>query len=259
VILFASRDGEGNGVEVRLDGVPLDVQRPSRPMEHMAAPAGSARLRLALAANPDHPDIYRVPPGSFASANAAAPYAVDGFRSAHFSMLEDDVRSAIARDFPGSAPARIDNAAEGTTALVVSLPSLEPGPGPAKVSYIFGATTKRLMAVRVIWLSSPSPTSAQRESYAAAGSQLAAYFRRLPWGPRASASPSPAGASGLVLFAGVDARGAGIEVRIVGIDVVGPGGKPEPAPAGPSQLQVAYFANVLAPDVRRGHMVAGGR
>ena len=71
VILFASKDKAGRGIEVRLDGVPLDLQRPSstgtpRPIEHLAAPAGRARLRLAVVAAPGPVDsVPSIPPGAF--------------------------------------------------------------------------------------------------------------------------------------------------------------------------------------------------
>jgi hypothetical protein len=49
----------------------------------------------------------------------------------------------------------------------------------------------------------------------------------------------------------VDARGAGVELRVVGIETAGPDGKPGPVPTGPAQLRVAYLANVLQPDIRQ--------
>lgn len=71
LVLFTGRDEAGGGVELRLDGVALDVERPSPPGAaplppvHRPAPAGPARLRLSLVANALQPDIYRVPAGRF--------------------------------------------------------------------------------------------------------------------------------------------------------------------------------------------------
>lgn len=182
----------------------------------------------------------------------APAYRVHGFRSATFGLREAEVRAAIARDFPAAAAAvrHVDNPAEGTTALVLPLPALEPGPGPARVSYVFGASSQRLIHVSVVWQSDGAIDAGGRARYAAAGSQLAAYFRALPWGPKASAVPSPAGPNGLVLFVGIDEAGAGVEVRVLGVGTVDPQGRAGPEPAGPAQLRVAYHANVGAPDIR---------
>jgi hypothetical protein len=84
------------------------------------------------------------------------------------------VQAAIAQDFD-SAPAlkEIDNTAEGTTLLVVDRPALDPGPGTAAVTYIFGAASKRLMHVNAAWTSAPTATAAERNRYTGAGLQLA--------------------------------------------------------------------------------------
>jgi hypothetical protein len=67
VIVFAGRDFNGGGVEIRVGGVPLDVELPGagRKVAHRPAPAGPAHLRKSLVASIDHPDIYTIPPGAF--------------------------------------------------------------------------------------------------------------------------------------------------------------------------------------------------
>lgn len=65
VVLFAGRDPDNAGMEVRLDGVALDVLLPSGETEHRAAPAGAARLHIGLSQQPDRPDIYRLPDKAF--------------------------------------------------------------------------------------------------------------------------------------------------------------------------------------------------
>ncbi len=65
------------------------------------------------------------------AASSVAPPAehrVDGFRTARFGMRAPEVRAAIARDFDSTPTIKeIENAAEGTTLLVVDLPMLDPG------------------------------------------------------------------------------------------------------------------------------------
>ena len=194
-----------------------------------------------------------------ACATAAAPgraqaveeHMVNGFRRAKFGMKVAEVQAAIARDFPSATGVeRIDNPAEKTTVLVLGVPVLEPGPGAARINYVFGAASARLMHISVVWQSGPAADTAERARYAVAGSQLAAYMRAQPWGPKVSASPTPAGPNGLVLFAGVDSRGAGADVRVLGLATVAPNGQDGSAPSGPAQLRVAYYANVAQPDIR---------
>jgi hypothetical protein len=179
----------------------------------------------------------------------APEHTVEGFRSARFGMRAAEVRAAIARDFE-VAPAvkEVENAAEGTTLLVVELPTLDPGPGAATVTYIFGASSKRLMHVNVAWTSSPTATEAERNRYTGAGLQLAKYFQALPWKANGTTANRPAGPNGLLLFAGLDRKNSAVELHLAGIAIVQPAG-PGPEPTGPTQLRIAYIANVQQPDV----------
>lgn len=65
VVLFAGRDMANAGLEVRLDGVALEVLRPDGSLERRPAPGGGARLHIGLSQQPDRPDIYRLPDGAF--------------------------------------------------------------------------------------------------------------------------------------------------------------------------------------------------
>ena len=142
----------------------------------------------------------------------ADAHRVVGFRSAHFGMDAAQVRSAIARDFkplPDSI-SMLKNPAENTQVLVLRVAELEPGPGPASISYIFGAKSNRLMHVNVVWKTDGTPSDEARNKIAAAGMQLTNYLKDLSWKPGASASGLPDGVSGVVLFVGSDANNAAV-------------------------------------------------
>ena len=197
------------------------------------------RLLLALAA---------------ASMTWVGAYAQDitGFRTARFGMGEAEVRQAMVRDFqarPGAIVA-LDNANEGTRVLSMVVPALEPGPGPATVSYILGASTKRLMHVNVAWFAGAS--QAERDRLAAAGLLLARHFQERDWAPgRVGAGVREAPLT-LLLFAGVDKRGSAVELRLSGVPVAEPGGATDLVPSdGPSELRLAYSANAARPDITR--------
>lgn len=70
LILFSGKDEAGGGVELRLEGVDFDVERPTQgpialaPERRIALP-GPAQLRLSVVASVDKPDIFRISPGAF--------------------------------------------------------------------------------------------------------------------------------------------------------------------------------------------------
>ncbi len=177
---------------------------------------------------------------------------VSGWRTARFGMSEAQVRQAIARDF-NVAPSAIvtqDNPAERTRVLSAILPALEPGPGAATVSYILGASSKRLVHVNVAWQAGAG--AAERDRLAAAGILLARNFRERDWRPQAAVAGVREAPGVLVLFAGVDAKGSGVELRLSGVPIVGPDGTADlVAPAGTAELRLSYAANVARPDIVR--------
>jgi hypothetical protein len=191
-------------------------------------------------------------PGATAASAAPAPYVIHGFRSVTFGMNDAQVRAAIAKDFPGTALRDVGNTAERTRALQVNVAHLEPGPGSALVTYIFGASSKVLTHVNVVWTVDGNPTEDQRSGIVAAAAQLTDYFRSLPNPPRASVNVTPLGPNALVMFAAADGKGAGLEVAVEGIRYTrSDASAPSPEPTGPAILRVSYLANVANPDIYR--------
>ena len=177
----------------------------------------------------------------------AEPDRLHGFRSARFGMAEADLRKAIARDF-GVPVTAFDNAAQRTRVLSVSVPALEPGPGPGTVSYILGANSRRLVHVNVGWTG--GPTDAERDRLAAAALLLANHFRARDWPLGGAAAGVREPPDTLVLFAGVDGHGASVEVRLSGVPLAGADGKViVPAVSNRAELRVVYAANAVRPDI----------
>lgn len=65
LILFAGRDEQGAGVEVRVEGVAIDVKHSDGKTEHRPVNQGPAHLYIGLSAQPDQPDTFRLPKGAF--------------------------------------------------------------------------------------------------------------------------------------------------------------------------------------------------
>lgn len=104
-----------------------------------ADPPVGTRL-LAEAASPLRPPLPK-------------PYAVAGFRSARFGMMEPAVRQAIIDDFglAGDRVGRVDSPTERTRSLVIVVEDLLPYTGTAAVAYILGHRSRALIQVNIQW------------------------------------------------------------------------------------------------------------
>ncbi len=212
-----------------------------------AAPllVGLALTGLSLAASS---------PGFAQGAAPAASYQITGFRSAKFGMTPADVRAAAAKDFGVLTLQANANPAEGTEALQMDVARMDPGPGPAQVTYIFGARSHTLAHINVVWVSGPSPTAQERAAILSGAIQLAHYFQTLPAPLKASLGARRTGPNNLLLFAGVDERGAGVEVAADGVSyeingAAAGASAASPDPKGPALLRVSYIRDVANPDI----------
>jgi len=192
-------------------------------------------------------------PGPGPSAAPKTAYEVTGFRGARFDMDETQIRAAILADF-GVKPEGIKvvpNAMERTTALIVALPTLDPGPGPATVVYILGYKTKKLIQVNLVWTQNTTPDKTDSGPYLVAGVQLANYFNGFAWRDGKVTMGAPSGPHTLVLFAAEDAKTGAVQVVADGVAFQSKDGKVETAPQAPGSisLRVAYIANRTSPDI----------
>jgi hypothetical protein len=213
----------------------------------------------ALAQAPS-PKPAAKPPATAAKPAPAPPAAtpgaaldIKGFRSATFGMTPAQVKAAITADFGAGAMLQEGvNAAEGTQFIQATVDHLDPGPGPARIGYVFGATSKVLAIINVDWSTGPEPTEEQRAAIAQAGVQLAAYFRQGP-APAKAVDVRATGANALQLYAALDSKNAGVGVWIDGVSYKSSGGDKtttSPPPKGPSTLRVTYSLNATNPDVK---------
>lgn len=218
-------------------------------------------VALALAL-PGHPVAAQSGPGTAA---AAALDLIVGFRSARFGMTEDEVLAALQRDFgevAASAERRV-NPLERTTVLALTVPDLLPDGGPARVLYLFGHRSHRLIQVNLAWEAADA-AGPNRERLTANGTMLRAYFearhylagtvfadRRLPDGT-------------VLLFTASDPNGRQVTLTLSApAGPVVPAAEPvpvEPAPAGPettaatrpaASLRLSYVLAPANPDVYR--------
>ena len=185
------------------------------------------------------------------------PFENPGFQGARWGMSMDEVKAVIAASMPDAlATANVQaDAAARTTALAVTVPALAPGPGPAEISYVFGAASKRLIAVHQTWTLPGNPGDAQRAALLRAATTLASELVGYQWPDFATTRGRVTAPGEVIVFAGRDFKGGGVEIRVGGVplDVELPGAVRKvahrPAPAGPAHLRKSLVANIDHPDI----------
>jgi len=187
-------------------------------------------------------------------------YRAEGYGRARFGMSVDEVKALAATDYPGAAQALKDETdpLARTRTLTLDIPALTPGPGAAAISYVFGASSHRLIAVNVIWLVSGKASKAQQVQLIHAAAKLASGFVAYQW-PLFGTTYGKVLFPGVsVVFAGHDNAGGGVEVRLEGVaaatssdnaSVSNPAHKA--LPPGPASLRLTLVANSDHPDIYR--------
>ena len=183
------------------------------------------------------------------SAPTEAPATIDGFREAHFGMTEDQVRQAIKKDFPtaiGKLKAGT-HPSEKTTVLSLPVTDLLPHTGIARVSYILGYKSKRLIQVNIVWSSEGSEES--DEMIVGAANLLRDYFTGQKYQPNSVVMNRSLGEHMMQVFQGSDQQGHTVVVRLDGAAAAARKDKATKAP--PLSLQLSYIADAQHPDVFR--------
>ena len=114
----------------------------------IAVPVG-----ILAAAQPGGPAKEEQPAAQTPGAESGEPFQVDGFRSARWGMTDAQVKTAIRKDFniPPEKVQTEENASERTAVMTVTVGDLLEGAGKARVSYIFGYASKKLIQVNIVW------------------------------------------------------------------------------------------------------------
>ena len=132
--------------------------------------------------------------------------AITGFRSARWGMTDTQVKAAIQKDF-NILPDKVqmeENLGERTTVLTVTVDDLLEGVGKARVSYILGYSTKKLIQVNVVWGTAIDP-QVKPERVVAGANQLRSLFLSSGYVPDTVVSNVPSGSGAITVFQGEDA------------------------------------------------------
>jgi hypothetical protein len=241
LVLFHGADDLGNGVEIELFGVDYVASLPNGAARRSPQAQGPAALRILFRQDIDGLAVLK--PGDFAEAGGDH---IDGFRHARFGDTEAQVLSALTQDF-GTAPAGIERqtSKDGTFALVIGATRLNPGPGPAAVSYIFDGASQKLIHVNVGWITPSPPTDAQRQATLWASDRLVDYFHKRQPALKIVAQGRVADPHAMVAYEASDDRGASVTVTVEGVPLTyrPEGAAPKPAalaPLTPAVLVISY-------------------
>jgi hypothetical protein len=200
---------------------------------------------------PDKPAAKTAGDAEKAPQPAGPPAAIAGFRTAQFGMSEDQLRRAIAKDFPNAATTlkKTTHPAEKTTVFTLPVADLVPHTGSAQVSYILGLNSKKLIQVNVVWRSDGSEE--HNESLVGTANSLRDYFAGQSYKPGSVVANRQLNENAIVVF-----RGADVQDRLVLMVLHGSGpaaaAKDEKTPRPrPLSLELSYIADAAHPDVFR--------
>jgi hypothetical protein len=187
-------------------------------------------------------DLHKQP---LADILAPAEAEVSGFRSAKFGMNEAEVRVAIKKDFAQQeheAKESLDPV-EQTKVLALDVPALLPDGGAAKVAYVFGYKSKKLIQVSVLWSKATDKRNTP-EHLLAAGEILRANFLGEGFKKDLIAVDKSIPA-GVLLFRGADAAG-----HVTLLLLRGTNDKQKKGEAfEPTSLLLLYVADAKHPDI----------
>jgi hypothetical protein len=202
----------------------------TRPAQETAPPS-----EIRQGASRDQPG----PPGE-------PPALIEGFRNARFGMSEEQVRQAVHKDFP--AAAKLTSAAhpsEKTTVLSIGVVDLLPNSGNARISYIFGYRSKKLIQINVVWASDGS--AASDETIVATANSLRDYFAVQDYKPDSVVANRQLAENMIIVFRANDLQGRTVLLVLSGVAAARTEEKKAPQP--PLTLKLSYIADPAHPDV----------
>jgi hypothetical protein len=182
---------------------------------------------------------------------AGPPATMDGFRQALFGMNEEQVRQAIRKDFPAAA-GKISNAvhpSEKTTVLSVTASDLLPDTGKARISYIFGYRSKKLIQVNIVWTSEDN--AASDETVVGTANSLRDYFASQNYKRDTVVANRQLAENTIVVFRASDLQGRMVLLVLSGVAAAARSDEKKGPRPPPLTLELSYIENAAHPDVFR--------
>jgi hypothetical protein len=207
-----------------------------------AAPAEDSAAKSA--AEPGAAEQQPSPP-------AGPPAMIEGFRQALFGMSEEQVRQVIRKDFP-AASSKIGSAihpSEKTTVLSLTVADLLPNTGNARVSYIFGYRSKKLIQINIVWTSDGSPSG--DETVVGAANSLRDYFMSQNYKPDSAVANRQLAENTILVFRANDLQGRTVLLVLSGVAAAAHHEEKKAPRPPPLALELSYILDAAHPDVFR--------
>jgi hypothetical protein len=137
------------------------------------------------------------------------PWAnIDGFRSAKFGTSMKNVKNAIYKDFQlrGSKVSTIKHPTEQTQSLGITVEQLLPNSGKARIVYVFGYKTNKLIQVNVL-LGHPVDTSVTPQQIVDSGNILGNHFFKKRYQEDGLVAHARLNDGSILIFRGKDQKG----------------------------------------------------
>jgi hypothetical protein len=179
------------------------------------------------------------------------PGTIEGFRETQFGMSEEQARQAIRKDFPaaGAKVGSAINPSEKTTVLSLTVADLLPGTGNARISYIFGHRSKKLIQINIVWTS--DGTAASDENVVGTANSLRDYFASQNYKRDSVATNRQLAENTILVFRATDDQKRMVLLVLNGVSSPAwADNKNEPRPARLT-LELSYIEDAAHPDVFR--------
>ena len=194
-------------------------------------------------------DVEQGPTEQAPAPPAGPPATIDGFRESLFGMSEEQVRQAIRKDFPAAA-AKVSSAvhpSEKTTVLSLTVSDLLPNSGKARISYIFGYRSKKLIQVNVVWTSEGNEAS--DETLVGTANSLRDYFAAQNYKPDTVVENRQLAENTIVVFRGDDQQGRMVLLVLSGVAAAARSEEKKGPRPPPLTLELSYIEDAAHPDV----------
>lgn len=210
--------------------------------------AASLPIHPATAAEQATPGSEQTGAPTEHAAPSGSPATIDGFREAHFGMTADQVGEAIKKDFPAAA-AKLKiatNPSEKTAVLSLLVPDLLPHSGNARISYILGYKSKKLIQVNILWASEGTDDS--DETVVGVANSLRNYFVAQNFKPESVVVNRQLAENTIEVFRASDLQNRTVLVLLSGAGAAARKDAKTPRPP-PLTLELSYIADAAHPDI----------
>ena len=157
-------------------------------------------------------------------------------------------RQAIRKDFP-TAIGKLTSAihpSEKTTVLSLAVTDLLPHTGDARISYIFGYRSKKLIQANLVWTSDGN--AAGDETVIGTANAPRNYFLSQKYQPDSVVANREIAENTILVFRANDAEGRTVLLLLSGVTEAARS-KEKKAPQPPLTLQLSYIQDAAHPDV----------